>query len=103
MSRQGIACLSIALVCATSSLVHFLPSRAPAASFLSVLEPGAKVLVATQDSGLIQVTLFDGILMPMEVTAVGPDFFVYRDPAGVLTRVPQTAIAAIVRMPAQSK
>jgi hypothetical protein len=103
MNRNDLACLSIALVCATPALGKLHPRPAPVASFLSVLEPGAKVLVATQDSGLIQVTLFDGIPLSWEVTEVGPDFFVYRDPAGVLTRVPQTAIAAIVRMPAQSK
>ncbi len=103
MNRNHLACLSIALVCVTSSHAHLLPSRPSAASFLSVLEPGTKVMVTKQDSGLIQVTLLDAVPMPTEVTEVGPDYFVYRDPVGTLTRVPQTAIASIVRMPAQSK
>lgn len=103
MTRTDVTCLSIALVCATSSFAHFLPGRAPAAGFLSVLEPGTKIMAVKQDSGLIQVTLLDGIPSPTEVTEVGSDFFVYRDLSGMLTRVPQTAIASIVRMPTQPK
>jgi hypothetical protein len=70
----------------------------PQANFLSLLKTGQEIALK-EVAGRYEISLMDDLPLSHKITAIGPDFLVVEDTAGVVeSRIPVYSIRSIVTL-----